>query len=124
MVANIRVVEETETGTSEHGGLPLVAPQPSPPQFPQSEVIGAIHQLNGRLQAVESTIQGIPQAVGLLRALLRALGARALMVMALGGCLGLAGACAASPTWPGLAIFGAFSVLVYLPLAYLASKGN
>lgn len=121
----ISIVEETPVeGTTyapipaEPLKLPLEQPQPHP------QVVQALKSLADRTAALEMAIQGVPKAAGIIRALLKALGARALMFVALIGCLGLAVATALSPSWPGLSIFGSFSVLVYLPLAYLASRGN
>lgn len=120
----IRVVEENEV-LEQPQPLRLAAPPESPVQTIHPEVAGAIKTLSGRLQAVETSIQSIPGAVGLLRALLRALGARILMFFALIGCLGLAGMAALWPSWQGLGIFCAFSALVYLPLAALTYfRGN
>ncbi len=119
MAAQIKIVDEQEIGGS-------FAPASPPPisQAPPLDVLAALHALNGRLQAVEAAIQGVPKAVGLIRTLTRALGARALMFVAMIGCLGLASATAVSQSWEGVSIFAAFAILVYLPMAYLASKGN
>lgn len=134
MAAHIRVVDERAMGPVErlamNGIDPAAAhiPPPAPSAAlsePHPEVVKAIHALAGRLQAVETATQGVPKTVGLIRVLLAALGARALVCLALLGCLGLAAADAVHPTWEGTATFGAFAVLVYLPIAALAYfRGN
>lgn len=125
MAGSIRVVSETDVG--EAGGVSLAQPLSSAAvsrETADPQIIAAFAAINGRLQAIEGAVQGIPQSVGLIRGLLRALGARVLMGLAMSGCLGLAGATAFWPSWQGLATFAAFSVLVYLPMAYLAAKGH
>src|ERR1700690_3859924 len=100
-------------------GLTSVA-SPTAASGPSPEVVAAFQAIVGRLQAVEAAVQGVPKAVGLMRVLLAALGARALVGIALLGCLGLAAAAALHPSWEGCAIFCAFAVLGYLPIAALA----
>ena len=122
-MAAVRIVEEADVGP--YGDPPNpAAPIQLPPPAPDPSIVAALQSLNGRLQAVEGAIQGVPKALGLIGALTRALGNRALMLIALLGCMGLAGATALWPSTIGLAILGLFAVLVYLPMAYLASRGN
>ncbi len=127
MAAAVKVVEEEEiTAETPVRVIPPHMPTATPPApaAPHPDIVAAIQQLNGRLQAVETTIQGVPASIGLIRSLIAALGNRALMALALLGCLALAGATALWPSWQGLAIFCGFAVLAYLPMAYLASRGN
>jgi hypothetical protein len=134
MASVIKLVEESAVGGN--GTLPAiggewpapkeppVAPPPAPSE-PSPQIIAAFQAINGRLQAVESAVQGVPKAVGLMRVLLAALGARALVSIALLACFGLAAQAALHPSWEAFATFGAFAVLVYLPVAALAYfRGN
>ena len=125
-MAAVRIVEEADVGPygdPPNPAAPIQLPPAAPPA-PDPSIVAALQSLNGRLQAVEGAIQGVPKALGLIGALTRALGNRALMLIALLGCMGLAGATALWPSTIGLAILGLFAVLVYLPMAYLASRGN
>lgn len=127
MAAAIKVVEEHEIqtdGATEPSVQVAPAQAASQSQPPDPQIVAALHALNGRLQAVEGAIQGVPKTVGLIRTMTRALGANVLMTLALLGCLGLAGATAFAPSWQGAAISGGFAVLVYLPLAALAYWGK
>lgn len=117
MAAVVKIIEEQDVSEG---------PQAPPPVAPaiDPQIVAAIQNINGRVQVAEAAIQAVPKAIGLIGTLSRALGARVLMFVSLLGCLGLAGAAALQPSWQGLGIFGAFAVLVYLPQAYLASRGN
>jgi len=90
----------------------------------ETEIVGALQILNGRLQAVEKVISDVPKAATLLRALLAAFGVRVLQTVALIGCLGLAASAAYQPSWQGAGILGMVIAGVYLPLAALAYWGN
>ena len=124
MAAQIRVVEEVEAGENALAGAPLSLGVPPEAPKPSQEVVAAFQLVGSRLAALETAVQGVPKAIGYIRTILRALGARTLMALAVVGCLGLAAAAAYHPSWEGLGIFVAFALLVYLPMAYLASKGN
>src|SRR5579859_3311147 len=137
MAAAIRVVDEQDVSPPETipmlgagpgpsfgvGGVPTAQPVPAPD--PRVDVLAANVQkiaqaAESRLQALEQAVQGVPRGVGVLRSLSRPLGSRALVSLALLGCLGLAGAQAYQPSWQGLAIFGAYSILVFLPIVAAA----
>lgn len=122
MAAVVKIIEEQDVSEGPQAPPPASAAQMA--SYVDPQVVAAIQNINGRLQVAEATIQAVPKAIGLIGTLSRALGARALMFVSLLGCLGLAGAAALQPSWQGLGIFGAFAVLVYLPQAYLASRGN
>jgi hypothetical protein len=126
MAGSIRVVEDTEVGDAVIEGVAAPPPTATAPDVSREtqQIVVALHALNGRLQAVENAIQGVPKAVGLIRNLIRALGSRALMCLAMLGCLGLAGFTIWQPTWQGMAITGMVIVGVFAPMAYLASRGN
>lgn len=136
MASSIRVVAEQEMAPGSEPGQWEPAEPPRAETSPaavsdaspsivsrETEIVAAIGLLNGRLQAVEGVIAGVPKAMGAVRALAAALGNRALMLLALAGCLGLAAATVLWPSPVGIAIFGCFAVLVYLPLAYISSRG-
>jgi len=126
MAAQIRVVEEQELGDKglADAAPPVAIPETAPAQH-DPQIVEAFRSMNGRLHAVEQAVQNVPKAIGIIRTMLHALGNRGLMTLAMLGCLGLAGATAFAPTWQSLAIFGAFAVLVYLPVAALTYfRGN
>lgn len=138
-MAQIAVLHETELEPNADGSWraagaeapqPLVSPSPAPTPAAaphvsrETEIVGALQILNGRLQAVERTVADVPKAASLLRALLGALGTQSLMCLSMLGCMALAIPLALHPTWEGAAILGAFSVIIYLPLAALALWGK
>lgn len=122
MAAQIKVVGEQEIqGAAPLGALSAPTPDHS---AAVAELQNAARIFATRLGAVETAIQGVPRAVGLLQSLAAALGARAVMVIALFGALGLATAAILSPSQNTLAIFGGYCVMIYLPLAILAYRGK
>lgn len=120
MAAQIKIVDEAEIAegqaAAQSQSFPLAPPDP--------RVVEALQNIAVRLAAAESAVQSVPKAIGVIGMLLRALGARVLMFFALAGCVALAAMMVLQSTWQGLIIFIAFAVLVYLPLAYIASRGN
>lgn len=131
----IRVVEETEVAPGADGSWVKQSTQPQAAAMPEPDgrlesAIAAIRTLDGilgkanaRLAALEAAMQGLPAGVGLLRSLVRALGSRAIALIGLLGCLGLAVETILYPSWQGLATLGIMVAGVIL-LVVLPPRGS